>query len=316
MFDFVGNRKYFFTLSCLIMLAGIVALIVRGGLNLDIQFRGGTQLEIPMNSADFDPDKAYQLVLDAIGKRVTPQKSSTLDATQSGKDIHFLVIKSSGKLTEDERVKVIDTIKSNFDVKEDTNIETRDVDPSIGAELLGKGIFAVVLSTILLLVYIGLRFRVMSGWLAGFTAVLAVIHDVLFMVAVYAVFNIPVNESFIAAVLTILGYSVNDTIVIYDRLRENSKISRKDSIKDLVNKSIIQSMSRTINTTLSTMICVVSIYVFASINGIGPVKEFVFPLMMGLLSGSYSTIFIATPLWELLKEKQAKKKLAAKPAKA
>ncbi|WP_235832569.1 protein translocase subunit SecF [Acetivibrio mesophilus] len=316
MFDYVGNRKYFFILSSALLLIGLVALIFRGGLNLDIQFKGGTQIEIEMESGDFDTDKADKVGTEAIGKSIHTQKSQTLDSKNSNESISFLVVKSSGKLTDDERNKVLTALKSEFNVKEDGEMIVRDVDPSIGSELLTKGLIAVILSTLLLILYIGIRFNIMSGLLAGFTAVVAVIHDVLMMVAVYAVFNIPVNDSFIAAVLTILGYSVNDTIVIYDRIRENSKISRKESIKDLVNNSIAQSMSRTINTTVSTLICVITIYVFAVYNGIGSMQEFTFPLIIGLISGTYSTIFIASPLWELLKEKQAKKKAAARPAKA
>jgi len=246
-FDYVGKRKYFFILSTVLLLIGLVALIVRGGLNLDIQFRGGTQIEIEMENGDFDVIKAENIAKEAIGKSgIHVQKSYTFNPTNSDEAISFLVIKSSGKLTDDERNKVLDALKAEFNVKENGEMRVRDVDPSIGAELLTKGLLAVALSLILLILYIGIRFNIMSGLLAGFTAVVAVLHDVLMMVAVYAVFNIPVNESFIAAVLTILGYSVNDTIVIYDRIRENSRISRKDSIRTIVNNSITQSMSRTI----------------------------------------------------------------------
>ncbi|HOM02809.1 MAG TPA: protein translocase subunit SecF [Acetivibrio sp.] len=316
MFDYVGKRKYFFILSAVLLLIGLVALIVRGGLNLDIQFKGGTQIEIEMENGDFDANRAENLAQEAVGKSgIHAQKSQTLDAQNSNQAISFLVIKSSGKLTDDERNKVLSALRAEFNIKEDAEMIVRDVDPSIGSELLTKSLIAVVLSLVLLVLYIGIRFKMMSGLLAGFTAVLAVLHDVLMMVAVYAVFNIPVNDSFIAAILTILGYSVNDTIVIYDRIRENSKISRKDSIKDLVNKSITQSMSRTINTTVSTLICVITVYAFSVYNGIGSMEEFTFPLIIGLISGTYSTIFIASPLWELLKEKQAKKK-ASQPAKA
>ncbi|ODM25241.1 protein-export membrane protein SecF [Clostridium sp. Bc-iso-3] len=316
MFDYVGKRKYFFILSSALLLIGLVSLIARQGLNLDIQFRGGTQIEIQMENGDFDADKASNVATGAIGKRIQAQKSQTLDSKNNNASISFLVIKSSGKLTDDERNKVLTALKSEFNVKEDGEMIVRDVDPSIGAELLTKGLLAVALSMVLLILYIGIRFNMMSGLVAGFTAVVAVLHDVLMMVAVYAVFNIPVNDSFIAAVLTILGYSVNDTIVIYDRIRENSKISRKDSIRALVNNSINQSMTRTINTTVTTLICVITVYAFAVYNGIGSIQEFTFPLIIGLISGTYSSIFIASPLWELLKEKQAKKKAAARPAKA
>ena len=156
----------------------------------------------------------------------------------------------------------------------------------------------------------------MSGLLAGFTAIIALAHDIAIMISVYALFSIPVNESFIAAVLTILGYSLNDTIVIYDRIRENTKISRKDTVEGIVNKSIMQSMSRTINTTITTVLCVLTIFLFAVYNGIGSIREFTFPILIGLISGTYSSIFIASPLWVMFRQGQARKKVASKASKA
>lgn len=316
MFDFVGKKKYTMLLSGLIILAGIIAMIVRGGLNLDVQFRGGTRIEIEMENGDFDADKAGSVASDAIGKTIHGQKSSTLDANQDNKNVDFLVLTSSGKLSEEERDTVIEAIKGQFSIKEGGQMQVRDVDPSIGKELKNRGLLAVFVAAIMLLIYVWIRFNIMSGLLAGLTAIVALIHDIAVMVSVYAIFNIPVNESFIAAVLTILGYSINDTIVIYDRIRENSRFSRKDTIDGLVNKSITQSMSRTINTTVTTVLCVLTIFLFAVYNGIGSIQEFTFPLLIGIVAGTYSSIFIASPLWVALRQREANKKAGAKPAKA
>ena len=314
MFNFVDKRKYSILLSGLIILAGIVAMIINQGLNLDVQFRGGTQIEIEMENGDFDADKAGTLATDAIGKKVHGQKSSTLDANESNKSIYFLVLKSSGKLSDEERDTVLETIKGEFRVKEGGQMPVRDVDPSIGKELKNRGLLAVFVAAVMLLIYVWIRFNIMSGLLAGLTAVIALVHDIAIMVSVYAIFNIPVNESFIAAVLTILGYSINDTIVIYDRIRENSKISRKDTIDGLVNKSITQSMSRSINTTVTTVMCVLTIYLFAMYNGIGSIQEFTFPILIGLIAGTYSSIFIASPLWVVFRQREARKKAGAAKA--
>lgn len=314
MFNFVDKRKYSILLSGLIILAGIVAMIINQGLNLDVQFRGGTQIEIEMENGDFDADKAGTLATDAIGKKVHGQKSSTLDANESNKSIYFLVLKSSGKLSDEERDTVLETIKGEFSVKEGGQMPVRDVDPSIGKELKNRGLLAVFVAAVMLLIYVWIRFNIMSGFLAGLTAVIALVHDIAIMVSVYAIFNIPVNESFIAAVLTILGYSINDTIVIYDRIRENSKISRKDTIDGLVNKSITQSMSRSINTTVTTVMCVLTIYLFAMYNGIGSIQEFTFPILIGLITGTYSSIFIASPLWVVFRQREARKKAGAAKA--
>lgn len=317
MFDFVGKKNYFFILSGLIILAGLIAFLVNG-FNLDIQFQGGTQIEIEMENGDFEANKAGDVASQAINKKISAQHSHTLNANDNNKRIDFLVLKvaSSEALSNEERSKVMDAIKSEFKVKENGSVTERRVDPSIGAELLSKGLFAVVLASILMLLYIWIRFNIMSGLFAGLTAVVALIHDAAVMLSVYTIFQIPLNESFIAAVLTILGYSMNDTIVIYDRIRENSRISRKDTVAGLVNKSILQSLSRSINTVATTLACVLTIYIFASYNGIASIKEFTFPLLVGLASGTYSSIFIASPLWVMWKEGQAKKKLAAKSANA
>jgi preprotein translocase subunit SecF len=156
----------------------------------------------------------------------------------------------------------------------------------------------------------------MSGLSAGVTSVIALLHDAAILLSVYTVFNIPLNESFIAAVLTILGYSMNDTIIIYDRIRENSSLLRKFPIGELVNKSILQTLARSINTVLTVLICIATIYIYASINNIESVKQFSFPLMVGIASGCYSSIFIASPLFVMWKESQAKRKIAAKPSRA
>ncbi|HOJ12575.1 MAG TPA: protein translocase subunit SecF, partial [Clostridiales bacterium] len=143
----------------------------------------------------------------------------------------------------------------------------------------------------------------------------ALAHDVLVMFSAYTIFNIPMNESFIAAVLTILGYSLNNTIVVYDRIRENSNRMRKAPVDELVNTSITQSLSRTINTTATTLTAIIVVYIFAAANNIQSIKEFAFPLIIGLISGTYSSLFVAPPLWMMWKQRQAKQKIVSKQAK-
>jgi preprotein translocase subunit SecF len=175
---------------------------------------------------------------------------------------------------------------------------------------------AAFIASILIILYIWWRFKAVSGLSAGVSGVIALFHDALVMLAVYTIFNIPLNESFIAAVLTILGYSMNDTVIIFDRIRENNRLLRKVPIPELVNKSIMQTLNRTINTSVTVMMSVIIVYGFAFYYGIESVKEFTFPLMIGLLSGTYSSIFIACPLFVMWKERSAKKAASAKPAKA
>ncbi len=154
-----------------------------------------------------------------------------------------------------------------------------------------------------MLIYVGMRFE----FRFGAAAILALVHDVLITLSVYAIFQIPVNSPFIAAILTIIGYSINDTIVIFDRIRENQKNMRRKSIEEVANISITQTMRRSINTSLTTLITIVCVYIF-----VPTVRDFSFPLIIGIATGTYSSIFIASPIWVLLKKKN--KKVNAKVA--
>ncbi|MBZ4644832.1 MAG: protein-export rane protein SecF [Clostridia bacterium] len=159
---------------------------------------------------------------------------------------------------------------------------------------------ASLIASILMLIYITFRFEFKSG----VAAVIAMIHDVLVMLTVYAVFRIPINTSFIAAILTILGYSINDTIIVFDRIRENRKYMKKEEFSNVVNKSIWQTMARSINTSLTTLLTITVLYIL----GVQSIKDFAFPLIVGIVSGTYSSIFIASPIWVMWREWEAKKK--------
>ncbi len=313
MFDFIGNKKYFFGFSALIMIAGIIGLIAHQGLNYDIQFQGGTILEFQMKGENFDLNKAVTVAQETTGKIVSAQSSSPVDTTNNEK-INMLVlsVSSSGALSEEEHESLVNAIKQNFEVKENTEVTTRHVDPVMGRELAFKSVFSIVIASILMILYVWIRFKVMGGLLAGISAVIALLHDVMVMITLYAITDLPVNDSFIAAILTIVGYSINDTIVIFDRIRENSTLLRKENLNSITNKSIKQTLSRTINTALTTVLCVLTVYIFASYNDIESIRNFMLPLLVGLVSGTYSTIFIASPAWVMLKERQAKKQATAK----
>ncbi len=318
MVDLMGKRNYFFGLSILIILAGIVGYIVHNGFNLDIEFEGGTVIEMQMNDDRFDTTKVEQIASLAINKKVTAQKSETLNTKDNNSKINMLIMNIASKdtLTGSEQTKLVDAIKKEFGLKNNVQMTVTNINPSIGQELLGKGLNAIIMASLLIIIYIWIRFRVMSGLSAGITAVIALLHDAFLMLSVYTIFNIPLNESFIAAVLTVLGYSMNDTIIIYDRIRENSGLLRKTPIAELVNKSIIQTLSRSINTVVTVLICLITVYVYASYYNIGSIKEFSFPLIIGVSSGCYSSIFIASPLWIIWKQAQVKKKIStAKTAK-
>ncbi|MGI6669396.1 MAG: protein translocase subunit SecF [Acetivibrionales bacterium] len=179
-----------------------------------------------------------------------------------------------------------------------------------------NALYAVLCSSVLIVLYVWWRFRAMHGLSAGVCAVVALIHDVMVMFVVYIVFMLPFNESFIAAALTIIGYSINDTIIIYDRIRENSRLNKKMPVRELVNKSVLQSLSRSINTSITTLISVLTLFVFAVVFNIQALREFSLPMAAGIISGVYSTLFIASPLYMMWQERKIKKKISRKPAKA
>jgi preprotein translocase subunit SecF len=319
MIDFLGKKYYFFGLSILFILAGIIAFAING-FKLDIQFQGGSQIQIQTENDKYDPVKAEEIVKKAINKAATVQKLSTLDTQANNKKIYLMQVNITSKdaLAAGEQTKIIDALKTEkeFSIKEGAQISSRNVQPSMGAELLRKGVLAVIVSSLLIIFYIWWRFKVMSGLSAGIMAILALFHDILLMLSLYAILQIKLNEAFIAAVLTVIGYSMNDTIIIYDRIRENSNLIRKTGIAELVNRSINQTLSRSINTVVTVLICVITVFIFAKANNIHSIAEFAEPLIIGLASGCYSSIFIASPLWVLWKEYQQKKNIKVKSVKA
>lgn len=308
MFDIVGKSKYFYAISILVFAAGLIGLLVNG-INLDIQFQGGTIMQIEMPDNEYDATEIENTISDVIGKGVTAQKQTTFNPESQDDSINLLTLKVSKEstLNDAERSKVIELLRQNYGVKPESQMSVQSVEPFLGAELMRKGVQAALLASFLIVLYVWWRFRIMS-LSAAVVAVVALVHDVLVMFAAYTVFRLPFNESFIAAALTILGYSLNDTVVIYDRIRENMGLNRKLPLEELVNKSIIQSLTRSINTMLSTLICILAVYIFATANNIESLKEFSFPLLIGVISGGYSTIFIAGPLWVMWKNFKKKSK--------
>ena len=307
--DIMKRKNYFIALSIIVILIGVAAYFYYGGFNLDIQFQGGTVIEMHMNDDKFDLQKIDDMLTSMLHKNVTAQKSYALNAVNNKKvDLLIINIASNETLTVDEKNNVIKAIREEFKLADDSQMTVRNIHPSIGRELLHRGLKGVFWMSVLIAVYVAVRFRVMS-WQSGVFAVVGIIHDVLIMLAAYVIFQIPVNESFIAAILTIVGYSMNDTVIIYDRIRENNSLLRKMSVSELTNKSIWQTLGRTINTTVTVLICLITVYIFATINNIPSIKEFSLPLIIGTISGTYSSIFISSPLWVVSKEREMKKKV-------
>lgn len=297
MFDFYKHRRKYFALSAALLLIGLLVAIIFG-IKLDITFKGGSILKYSF-SGTVDLKTAESTIGNAIGMIVTCQETQALgDKTQN------LVVNVAGDiaLTPDQQTKLQEALKTAFpDITfklESSNL----VDPFLGRELLVRGMWAILIASILIVAYVWYSFRSMSGPSAGVMALVALFHDVLIAFFVFVVLRIPLNESLVAVVLSILGFSINDTIVIYDRIRENERLlNGKLALPDLVNLSINQSLTRSINTSLCTFGAVTVAYIFAVIYNIDSIKQFTLPMMVGLISGSYSTICLAGPLWVMWK---------------
>lgn len=292
MVNLYNKRNYFFILSALIFAVGLVSFFLYG-FKLDIQFEGGTVIEMRANKDTFTKDNTQKitaqvadLVQKTVNKPAQVQKSTAYD-TSAEKSESYDVIKisigSKDTLTNDELSSVKDAVIKELKLDADNAVISEEsVEPFIGKEISQDGVRAVLISFVLIIFYVWLRFKIMSGLSAGVFAVIGVLHDLLIMLSVYLVFRLPLNESFIAAILTVVGYSMNDTIIIYDRIRENSRLLKKVPLPELVNTSIMQTLNRSINTVVTSLIAITTVFVFSEINGINTMSEFSFPLIIGI----------------------------------
>lgn len=305
-FSFVENRKYAFIFSIALFIFFVVMLVING-VALDISFKGGTRIMIE-TKGQIDPNRAEDLVERAIGKDVTTSVMETFSGSNDeNRKVNMLRIDIAGNepLTAEEEGKVKDVISQNFDVVLNSpNNENVSITPTIGREALKKGVLAVGISVILILLYVTWRFSTIGGFSAAACGILALAHDVGVMFGVYITLKMPLNDIFIATVLTVIGYSINDTVIIYDRIRENSRLMRKTDLGSIVDVSIHQSLNRSINTMVTTLISVVVLLIFSSTNNISSLIDFSFSLLLGVITGAYSSIFLAAPVWVLWKERR------------
>ena len=299
---FYKNRKIYFTISIAIILIGIIFTFING-VSLDIQFQGGTIIKYTY-SGTVDTKKASSAVEGLLNR-----KADALLQTSLAKDEQTLIISlaDNQSISSSEQKSVSDKLNETFPEAKLQLSESLTVQPSIGARFFKNGMLAIGLSFLLILVYVGFRFSKIGGLSAGVMAIIALFHDALVVTAVFIVFKIPLNDSFIAAILTIIGFSINDTIVIYDRIRENKGImNKKTTTEELVDTSINQSMTRSINTSVAVFVSITIVYIFAAIYKIETIKDFALPMMFGTVSGCYSTICIAGPLWTMWRNRKKK----------
>lgn len=305
-YDFFKRRIVAMVVSLVLILSGVVFGAING-IELDISFKGGSILQYGFDG-EIDATKAEEAIESALGQPVTAQLTEDF-VTES----RSLIVQVAGR----ESLGVADQqlIRETLvELYPDASIEIEDiqtVDPFIGREMLLNGLLAMLIASVLIVAYVWIRFRTISGPSAGVFALLALLHDIVIAFLVFVVMRAALNDNVIAVVLSILGWSVNDTIVIYDRIRENQKIYGKTlSVVDNVNLSVNQTLGRTLHTSICAFIAVAIAYVFAALYGIESVREFALPMMIGIAAGSFSTILMATPFWAQWKVYAANKKKA------
>ncbi|MGN0588764.1 MAG: protein translocase subunit SecF [Ruminiclostridium sp.] len=299
-FDFLKNKKVFFIIPIAIAVITIITALVIG-VPVDIEFKGGTMLTYSYNGTINTNDvkaEVEKLNLGTVGVTTGSAFGSDMETVQ----ISFA---SDSGLTADVQVQVSDSLQAAFKDNNLVLVNSQDVNPSSGFSFFLKCFVAVAFSFVLLIIYIAFRFKNIGGVSAGAFALVALANDVFMVFASFVFLRLPIDANFMAVILTILGYSINNTIVLYDRVRENRKLyGKKLTINELVNTSINQSLTRSIKTTITTAIAVLSMCIVALIFGVESIVSFVLPMFVGLLAGCYSSIFIAGPLWTVWKNRK------------
>ena len=306
MFDFIGKKKIFFTISLGFLAVALVCSFVFG-VNLDIQFKGGAIMTYSYDGeiakADFE-----KIVEDTLGQQVNLQ---TQTDTVSQKTSYVVSTPDVSGINSDKQLELIDALQKAFPENNVESVSINVVDPVIGKEFLAKCLVAVAFASVLMICYIAFRFKKIGGWSAGVCAVIALFHDLLAVFATFIIFKISIDDNFIAVLLTILGYSLNDTIVIYDRIRENKRLyGNKLTTAELVNKSLNQSLTRSLATTVTTVTAMVVVSVVALVYHVDSILSFSFPLITGMISGVYSSLCISSCLWVMWQNYKTQKKAA------
>ena len=297
--NFIGKKKIFFGISLSIIIIGIICNIIFGA-TLDIQFKGGTII-----SYGFVGEIDETALKDTI-QEATPEHTVSFTVTQDimnnteDKQAYAVSVQFAGSesISPEQQQAVTTALTEAFPDNSFEYQETSSVEAAMGLKFLLKCIVAVAIASVLMVLYVTIRFKRIGGLSAGVMALVALFHDVAMIYFLYVIFRMPIDSNFIAVVLMIIGYSLNDTIVIYDRVREERRIAGpKAEIADVFNHSASVVMPRTIATSVTTLVAIGTVYVVATVFNLSSVQAFALPMMIGIVSGCYSSLCIAGPLW-------------------
>ena len=286
-----SKSKIFFIISAVLIAVSIISLCVQG-LNLGIDFTGGSTFSINLNKTEYSKD-----VEEAISK-IVKENAKTKDVQVQKVDKSEVSI-TTVELTNEQSEAITEAIKKEFNLEQKHISRIEKVSGSVSGRLITDSLKAIGLAIILMLLYITWRFDFRSGS----SAVLALAHDVIIMLGFYSLFQFSVSTSFIAAILTIVGYSINATIIVFDRVRENNRTMRKATPNKIADDAITSSYFRAINSSITTLLTIGVLYVL----GVDSIREFALPIIVGIMAGTYSSLFIAGPFWAWWKNSEKKK---------
>lgn len=301
--DFIANRKKYFIASSILILL-IVLCTMLFGVQLDIAFRGGTIIDY---TYDGEAEAISTHDIQSIAEQVLEESVSINRNFDRLKNKNgFQIVLTSQNSVDSEVMETLQgRLKQEFSEHGIEQSSLRSVNPSMGMEFFKKCLLAILVGSLFILLYIGVRFRRIGGFSAGSFAVVALLHDVIVVFGAFVIFRIPISDSFIAATLTVIGYSINSSIVIYDRIRENEQLYKHKSLAEVVNLSINQTMTRNVNTTITTLTAMIVILIVTYLSGVTSIVSFVLPITLGILSGFYSSVFLASELWVTWKQRKA-----------
>lgn len=313
MFDIVKHKTIFLTIALVAVLASVASLIFRG-FNLDTDFAGGMAITYRVGSV-FTVSDVQEIVDKALGNDQSPSS-----VQQSGEEVIIKFGFDNNLTTDEERsdfsMEKVSAITAALQEKygaptednQDSGVILKNQDivsPSTGRDLARSALYMSLLACVAILLYVTFRFEFTSG----VVAIVALVHDVVLLLGIYSITQMSVDTNFIAAILTVLGYSINNTIVIMDRIRENTRHARKETYGEIANASIVQTMTRSVNTTITTLLTIGMVYIM----GVPSIRAFSLPIIIGIVVGFYSSVFVSGPLWAMWRDSAVKgKKQAAK----
>lgn len=295
-FDFIKARKTCVIISLCIFAVGILFNIIFGT-RMSITFRGGTLIQYSF-AGDVDTDAVQAVAREILGSDATAD-------IENYNDNDVLSVALPSEITLETQQQLNDRLQKDFAANELTQVRSNSLAAPMGRQFFIKCLVAILLAALFLLIYVGFRFRRIGGLSAGAFALLALLHDLLVCYFVFVVFRIEIDDNFVAVMLTLLGYSLNDTIVIFDRIRENRRRHKNMPVSEVVNLSINQSFSRTLITALAVFAAIATVVVVGLVMHIDSILSFALPMLFGVASGFYSSVFLSAPLWAGWQERKA-----------